>query len=70
MRFCIACDILYIVIEYTDQICISVQTHKHIRRLQIDDDEFSASALHKFFGFIAVRVNVCVDCLLVCALDE
>jgi len=40
--------------------CICIQTHKHIWRLSIDDDKFSAPALHKLLCYVMVRVSECV----------
>lgn len=44
-----------------------MQTHKFVRAIWIQDDKFSAQALHDFFGCIMVRVSVCVQCLFGCS---
>jgi len=52
------CVFAYVIECAESLICISVQTHKYIRQVIIQTDNFSAHALHEFFGCIMVRVSV------------
>jgi len=58
--------VIFILLCLNIMICISVQTHKYIRKLYVQNDQFSAHALHEFLRCIKVRlVCVCV-CVLLC----
>ena len=64
------CDISFIVFLKI-LICISVQTHKYIRRIDVGNTygsvDISAQTLHEFFGCIMVRVSVYVLISVCCA---
>jgi len=66
-----SCDISFIVFLKI-LICISVQTHKYIRRIDVGSMyvgrlDISAQTLHEFFGCIMVRMSVCVSIIVYCA---